>query len=664
MNKAIILLKQDYNSQMPLHLFILPLVLETEAFLTQANTDIITDRPVKVDCQPFKIQGEDTAFLYTASDSDSRIFLYDPNILVDAALDQAGNIEDPEVLKSVAIALNNTLLTVTKPISFMLTGRLANPTTVRMGNLVLLHGLYYLLPTLPDPYAANLADFLRAQQYSKRDRQTSRSNFREVIAYLLCTVSWPPASNASELNASVNYQFLPLSTNSQGQLGFVKTDRRPTPSTTTNATLDTSVNNLNATNASRAANIRLYGSEVEIYNPDEYENPWNGARGVFGEDCFSLLDVSTNADLMGVSYGESLLPLQDIIAITNHVGDSNTDANLDPVYYTIEGMDLKASGQFVKTFTVPQISWEPVINLSDIKERPADPPMGFLGFKDDGGPTRIFNTSARTVTLAPIPMTNFLIEQFQNDDGVVTCSLFTLPFGMEAMANINRRNHFTNGPNGSQFELNQPDFEKELKGGIQLKTTGVFNPNEENLNFNGATLQRTNLISSESPSQTSILGESVTSIFNGEFSTGGQFKHRGVPLERIDFSGYGASMFSNWLNKNATFAETSQAKFDVLVGRTAHEIIQVRSVIYPWGIYVVRTITLFRVGSGYVYRVDSGWRAESDGEFDFNIQVEEFDAAFTNNYETFYADFNWSRRSQKSTPLLFLSWCDQAHWQC
>ena len=39
---------------------------------------------------------------------------------------------------------------------------------------------------------------------------------------------------------------------------------------------------------------------------------------------------------------------------------------------------------------------------------------------------------------------------------------------------------------------------------------------------------------------------------------------------------------------------------------------------YPWAIKVVRTITLFRTGSGYVFRHDSGWKAESDGCFDFN----------------------------------------------
>ena len=122
----------------------------------------------------------------------------------------------------------------------------------------------------------------------------------------------------------------------------------------------------------------------------------------------------------------------------------------------------------------------------------------------------------------------------------------------------------------------------------------------------------------------STLGRSVTKIFNGEFftseSTPDILKKRGVPLSKIDFSGYGASTFSNWLSPRAAIAETSQARFDIMLGRTGHEVIQVKSILYPWGIRVVRTITLFRTGSGHVYRTDSGWQAESDGLFDFRYK--------------------------------------------
>ena len=141
--------------------------------------------------------------------------------------------------------------------------------------------------------------------------------------------------------------------------------------------------------------------------------------------------------------------------------------------------------------------------------------------------------------------------------------------------------------------------------------------------FRGFTLQINNVLDlNGQKTDATTLGEDVSVIFNGEFfePPTNLDDQRGVPLTRIDLSGYGASTYSNWINKEAQFASTSQARFDVLVGRTAHEVIQVKSIVYPWGIRVVRTITLFRVGSGYVYRFDTGWKAESDGKFDFRFK--------------------------------------------
>lgn len=128
------------------------------------------------------------------------------------------------------------------------------------------------------------------------------------------------------------------------------------------------------------------------------------------------------------------------------------------------------------------------------------------------------------------------------------------------------------------------------------------------------------------PNGTSTLAQQPTEIFNGEFFN--LSKERGVPVPRIDISGYGANMFSNWVSPSAVFAATSQARFDVMLGRTAHEVVQVKSILYPWGIRVVRTITLQRESSGYIYRQDSGWQAESDGLFDFRYRVIPTDVNF------------------------------------
>ena len=104
-------------------------------------------------------------------------------------------------------------------------------------------------------------------------------------------------------------------------------------------------------------------------------------------------------------------------------------------------------------------------------------------------------------------------------------------------------------------------------------------------------------------------------IFNNEMYAA----DRRVPLEGIELSGYGASMFSHWYNEHANVASVSQAHFDVLVGRTSREVVQVRSILYPFAVHVVRTITLTRAANGYVYRSDSGWKAESDGNSRFQL---------------------------------------------
>ncbi len=51
--------------------------------------------------------------------------------------------------------------------------------------------------------------------------------------------------------------------------------------------------------------------------------------------------------------------------------------------------------------------------------------------------------------------------------------------------------------------------------------------------------------------------------FNAEFGPG-SVRAR-VPVTRVDFSGYGASLFSHWQNPKAIIAETSQVYFDVMV---------------------------------------------------------------------------------------------------
>jgi hypothetical protein len=169
-------------------------------------------------------------------------------------------------------------------------------------------------------------------------------------------------------------------------------------------------------------------------------------------------------------------------------------------------------------------------------------------------------------------------------------------------------------------------FTDFLFAGLQIKTIGIKDDINKNRKFYGSAHQLSNVNNLFFPATNnrSVLSGSVTEIFNGEFgSLGGLKPDMYVPLERYDFSGYGANVFSHWVNQNAALAQTSQAMFDVWRGRTAHEVVQVKSVIYPWGIRVVRTITIYRGSNGFPWRTDSGWKAESDGIYDFRTPIKD-----------------------------------------
>ena len=227
------------------------------------------------------------------------------------------------------------------------------------------------------------------------------------------------------------------------------------------------------------------------------------------------------------------------------------------------------------------------------------------------------------VPVAPIPVCDMLVDAYEKEPGNLTAGLLHASV-RDQVAGLPVQDQPAGSPRSPALGFNAPSFDNDLKGGIQLKLTAGagFNTKESNL-FRGFTLQMNNVLDlNGNKTDTTTLGEDVSFVFNQEFflPPTDLDEQRGVPLTRIDVSGYGASAFSTWINEDAQFASTSEARFDIMVGRTAHEVVQVKSIVYPCGIQVVRTITLFRVGSGYVYRFDSGWKAESDGKFDFHFK--------------------------------------------
>ena len=618
----------------------------TEVIQTLTNARFDIDRPVKVDGLPPKVQSQNSLMLMSVSKAQKLLYLLDTNILEDL-MDM--NPNNTEVLRPLSFALRNALFRTTPPNGCILFGSLSDDfLSVIQGNLFITFGLQHYLPTLPDPYAANLGVFRRPVTVDYRRDVAARSyNYITAIQnWLVSRTQWeydPKKPTDADVEVSFHLvfggdQFSGINLQEENREAEKPAGRQvaevsdnsilATKGTAYRAAVgrnyvDNSYEDYASELGDLEAEMMLYAAAVADDRLPDYDGIWDESTQHLQREYFSLLDVSSNADLLGISF--DLRRGRESSALTH------ATANTSGVPLAIDGMDVISSGSNVKTFTVPQISWEPLINLTppDVN---GDPPAGFNYYPNDGGPTRILNNGQDTVALAPIPLTDYLFQHFENDtNGFTAKSLMTLPFGLKALAVLQNQyiGRDKNGNpiprKGSEFLRNSEKFENEIRGSrqIQLNAGEAFINGESDM-FVGSTIQTNNVLDfTGNGDGDSTLGKTVTEIFNDEFllEPYDPERQRGVPLTRIDLSGYGASSFSNWLNPTAAFAATSQAKFDIIVGRCAHEIIQVKSIIYPWGIKVVRTITIFRVGTGYVYRFDSGWRAESNGNFDFRYFV-------------------------------------------
>ncbi|NLO00726.1 MAG: hypothetical protein GX126_00205 [Bacteroidales bacterium] len=639
-----------------------------ELLMTYSDASFRIDRPVKVNGEPPEIHSLNSLLMIAANSANRLVYLYDDNLILDYG---QLNDQDSVVPGQMALALTNALFKVSQPNGCLIFGNLNEDfSKVEKGFLFLTFGLLAYIPTLPDPYAANLGIMQRQIRGSAAGTASHLSasavSTQQITAWLVCRVAWVDSSEEGDNNdtVEVSFHFAPLN----NQFGGISLDSpeeaepaEPAESSgeaglqsvsgsKVAAETDISVSRLGGLNLSKTLSAEMVNSSTAendstnersteknvtrmasvVTHPErlpDYGAQWDKESFRYRRDLFALLDVSTNADLFGISF--DLLTRRDFRVTSNiDVTTGETTSSFFPVQ--VDGMDVISSGANVKAFTVPQISGEPVFNLSPPAPPPdgpipGDPAGGFNYYPDDGGPTHILNNSTEKVTLAPLPVTGFLLNKRDTDSNFKAFSFFTLPFGIKAAALLSENYLYNNIPrDGGDINEVKISFENDVQSGLQLRMDAGMPLREgDGKMFMGTTVQINNILDlAGNATGNSTLGGSVTSIFNREFFYDTNypfelFKQRGVPVTRMDLSGYGASMFSNWLNTKAAIAETSQSKFDVFVGRCSHEIIQVKSIMYPWAIKVVRTITLFRVSSGYVYRFDSGWRAESDGKFDF-----------------------------------------------
>jgi hypothetical protein len=432
--------------------------------------------------------------------------------------------------KRMALALSNALITTSPTDAFYATGLLTTATTLDQGVFGVVFRPYQILPSLADPYAANFDALIRDSPVAGLQLRVTVTWSDPTAPSLALTLVPPP--NGQQI-----------------------AELLPAPRT-----------------------IRSGDVLLELFNR------WAGGNIL---QQLALVDVSSNADQLGVAFG---------------VGSDRVPANS---VFAIETLALTTAGANAKTFLLPQFQWEPVYN--QYNRLVGDPP-GLLFSQNDGGPTLAGADSVTLVPVAPVSVAAGVVNAFgqqQRTAGV----LFTLPFGIEAVAGLDPANDKYFSRPGLQ--LMAQDF-GALRAARQLRLTAgtelLFTKLRMRIfqSYLEGMAQQTSNFAGQTPDNT--LGPLGPSAFNPAFSSR-------VPISQIDFSGYGATTFSRWYDATNPAVGITQVCFDGFNGRTSYERVEMTSVLWPCLATLVRTITIERYGNGMPIRWDSGWIATSDGLF-------------------------------------------------
>jgi len=452
-------------------------------------------------------------------------------------------------------ALENAYFTTSKETGLYLNAKYDERNFLYEGSLLLNFYIYHLLPTLPHPYTSNKNILKRGEKLA-------------VSGVLLSTISWKTEDELTlaDVTFKMNHSF---------------SDNDAEESQYMNMT----------------------------YVPKE-----RIPLGNMTKNSFMLFDVSTQSDYWGIA-----LSFQNREMMRKMYYNDITVSSENVV--TINRNYLQAPVGFLNALTLPQVSWEPVNNIS-ASPNSVDPPVEILNQANNSIPTVFNQLGNQQIKIHPknyMKMFRMNLKSENAAENLQSKILFTLPNGKVSIVSLNPYKNETMY-NENHLDFIMPEFEyqkQEIRGGIQFRIAAYKAPNPQfPPEMKGITMQFPVI---ENHPGISILGKTVTDIFNNTFAHEAKETDTGVPLTHIDFSGYGASTFSKWKNPLMKFASISQAKFDILKGRTAHELVEAVSMIYPWGICATRTITFLRNNNAVIFREDSGWMAQSEGLFDFSF---------------------------------------------
>lgn len=516
----------------------------------EASLEAALDRPVGADGARFPLRA-DGARLHLSHDGSG--------FRAQVSAEPAGG-EGPR-----SLALSNALICLRPASALLASGAWETPDRIVSGLTAVLFGVATVIPTLRDPYVTNLAPPACGKSRSEA----------EVVS----VVAWAdPKSPKLALNL-LRSGSLAEGLDVLSRPDPAPRDRLVAERTTVERRKRRSFDDTGAEDAAAELGLRRL-----------FERTAGPAR-----ERVLLLDVSTSIDLFGVGLGGS----------KHDVAGGGL---------RIEGLDLSAPGRNQRVVLLPQFQWEPVTN----EPNPLVGPFpDRLASARDGGATALGTRSVTLVPIAPERLTKTMLEEFNaTEDPTPLATKLTLPFGIKAAARLQPRR----GATWASVDLHRPaTADGRLTGGLQIRARAHPDggPTQESPSFPGAAWQTRNGIDPESGAQlglsvlsASIGNPGVEAFFNHEMGPGGSRPR--VPVTRVELSGYGASGFSAWANPNAV-AATSQVRFDVFVGRTAYEVVQAASILLPWAVPVVRTITLERRKEGAVVRFDSGWVATGPG---------------------------------------------------
>jgi hypothetical protein len=569
-------------------------VEEAEMILTDVHLKGSLDKPLTADGERIKLDYRGVQFGFGK---------YKKDLVVQCVsrdnLKKLISSKKPEELRPLSMALSNAFAKISPCDEFILAGRVENDDSVESGVCGFIFGLYSLIPIFPDPYVANIQLNLESRRQTGLLRMQFDHRFQALV-------NWTDIA-APDLTFGLRL--------SRGAL-FAKID----------SDRKSIYNRLKEKNsAKRVSHVIVTtdddGNEqrIEVRASDFIEEDENNdnalknhftdfARGSLYPDLY-VLDVSTNSDQFGVGLSNRAIE----------------GAGFDQSF-KFEGLELVTQSSNLQVVTLPPVQWEAVktVQNPNVQPYPFPSPAHSL---DTGDPAVISQSQAYHLTpVTAMAAIDRLISSFHNDQTDEfrrSAALINLPFGMKSLLRLERKLDQGGLYKTADVEYNQPVFKKyELIGGVQISLTAAPDNNNpaETPGFAGAAIQTRNLADkSNDVLGLSVLGPLVDTVFNNEFKVGGYDSR--VPLKRIDLSGYGASIFSDWLNPDAQIATTSQARFDVIIGRTSHEVIQVRSKLYCCGANLVRTVTIQRTAGGGVTRHDSGWVAEGPGRFDFSHRL-------------------------------------------